>query len=186
MKASNKPEPSLDQKLKRHLISKDDFDQAEIFLIGFNQNQPESVQRALLISAVIAYGRPFSNNELLENADASSKIPEEPITKQLSKNQKKLHEGILQLRNKAIAHSESSYNPLEFNHISEDEIRWLYRPFDILNELNSFNPFKTLLAPLNIDEFRELIRLVRTECVNYASGIRRQLVQDLKRTVSDD
>jgi hypothetical protein len=175
---SNKPEPNLNQKLKRHLISKDDFDQAEGFLTGFDQKQTETVQRALLISAVIAYGRPFSSNELLEDADASSRIPEEPIIETLSEGQKKLHEQILQLRNKAIAHSESSYNPLEFDYMAEDEIRWLYRPFDILNELNSFNPFRTLHEPLKIDEFKELIRLVRTQCDNYASGIRRQIVRE--------
>lgn len=173
----SKSEPTLEQKLNRHLISQDDFDQAEMFLLGFNNSQSETVQRALLISAVIAYGRPFSNNELLEDAGASSRIPEEPIIEPLSNVQKKLHRQILQLRNKAVAHSESSHNPLEVDRIAEDELRWLYRPYDILNELNSFNPFRTLPESLKIDEFKELIRLVRTECVNYASGIRRQIVR---------
>jgi hypothetical protein len=60
---------------------------------------------ALLIAAIIFYARPFSSNERNKDAKAASRITNQVID-HLSNEEKELHEKIIKLRNKALAHAE--------------------------------------------------------------------------------
>ena len=66
---------------------------------------------ALLISAIVFYIRPFSENEKRSStAPSDSKVPEEVLSG-LSADELDLHKKLKELRNKAIAHAEWKYHP---------------------------------------------------------------------------
>lgn len=70
-----------------------------------------TVYEALLISAVVFYARPFSENEKKSSTSPSDlRVPDVVITG-LSESERKLHEELRSLRNKAIAHAEWTFHP---------------------------------------------------------------------------
>jgi hypothetical protein len=65
---------------------------------------------SLLLSAIIFYARPFSSNERNQDAKATSHVDCQ-VLDHLNPEEVTLHEKILNLRNKAVAHAEWDYHP---------------------------------------------------------------------------
>jgi hypothetical protein len=102
-----------EKKFKRTHLSSLDFEQAERFIKAAQQHPVASAEHdALLLSAIISYARPFSGNERDRNAAAASSLAPELVV--LEAGDRELHDRIIALRNKAVAHAESKYNPMEF------------------------------------------------------------------------
>lgn len=67
--------------------------------------------RALITSAIVCYGRPFSGNTDHPKATANTSFK----LRALSQEQRTLHNHILELRNKVIAHSDAERNPVQLD-----------------------------------------------------------------------
>lgn len=84
--------------------------------IRFLEELPEQeygtkVYEALLISAIIFYTRPFSSNEKNNSPYPSEPRVPDVVLSGLLEEERKLHEEVMTLRNKAIAHAEWSHHP---------------------------------------------------------------------------
>lgn len=76
-----------------------------------NQEYGSTAYEALLISAIIFYARPFSGNEKKGSPHPSESRVPEVVLSELQEEERKLHEEIVSLRNKAVAHAEWSLHP---------------------------------------------------------------------------
>jgi hypothetical protein len=76
-----------------------------------NHKYGSTPYEALLVSAVIFYARPFSQNEKKGSPHPSEPRVPDSVLSGLSQNESKLHENIVTLRNKAVAHAEWSHHP---------------------------------------------------------------------------
>ena len=68
------------------------------------------VYEALLLSAIVFYVRPFSGNERGNDSKAESRV-DLAVINQLNEEERQLHERLLDLRNKAVAHAEWTFHP---------------------------------------------------------------------------
>ena len=97
--------------INRLTISTHDWEHCLKFLQELsNHAYGSTTYEALLIAAVIFYIRPFSGNERGKDASADSKV-DDKVLEGLTDEECKLHETLLTLRMKAIAHSEWTYHP---------------------------------------------------------------------------
>ena len=103
----------LEAQLNRTNISSKDFSEAEDFLNAYRDDLSETLRRALLVSAVIAYVRPFSSNSGGSKRLATGTLVGSPKSI-LGSEEFRLHEKILGLRNEAIAHSDYDRRPTRF------------------------------------------------------------------------
>jgi hypothetical protein len=106
----------MDDQEKRRLyrlnIAKWDMDKAVALLTMATTYPPTKLEfEALVTSGIIHYARPFSMNEREKDAKADSRVPSEVIDK-LNSDEIKLHNLLIDRRNKAIAHAEWSKFPV--------------------------------------------------------------------------
>jgi hypothetical protein len=101
---------SLRRQINRCLRSEVDFREAETYAMRIASAGDQEIKRALTIATIICYARPFSRNERDGNAEAEPNISFAP-QEGLSAAERGLHDLIIKLRNKAVAHSEHSFNP---------------------------------------------------------------------------
>lgn len=114
-------------------ISVCDFEEAEVYLVELPNASSDIMRKALLVAAIIAYGRPFTSNEKGKSPKASSKVA--LINNHLlSDEQQAMHSHLMTLRNKAIAHSEFSRNPVSLGDVQKNRISFKKEPFQILTE----------------------------------------------------
>jgi hypothetical protein len=100
--------------LNRLTISRHDFEKCLDFLTELPvQEYASVVYEGLLLSAIVFYARPFSGNERGNSPDAESKV-DATVIDGLAADERELHDQIVQLRNKAIAHAEWQYHPTNF------------------------------------------------------------------------
>lgn len=127
----------------RAAISECDFNEAEIYLVELPNASSDIVRKALLVAAIIAYGRPFTINEKRKPPEASPKITllNDHL---LTDEQRAMHEHLITLRNKAIAHSEFLRNPVVLGAVQENAISFKAEPFEILKEQISSDVFLAL------------------------------------------
>lgn len=76
-----------------------------------NQEYGSTAYEALVMSAIVLYARPFSRNEKNGSPYPSESCVPGAVLSGLTADEKKLHEEIITLRNKAIAHAEWSHHP---------------------------------------------------------------------------
>ena len=115
----------------RAMISELDFTEAETYLLSYPAAGPDIMRKALLVAAIISYGRPFTQNERDKSAGAVARVDLEN-DHLLTLQQRKLHDLVIELRNKAIAHSEFSRNPVELGAVQENAIGFKATPFNVL------------------------------------------------------
>lgn len=128
----------------RATISERDFEEAEGYLVEYPDSTSIMARKAFLVAAIIAYGRPFTNNEQSSDSKASAKVS--LINGHLLTDQeKRMHESLLKLRNKAIAHSEFEYNPVDLGEVAVNGISFRADSFEILNEGIDVNAFLVLV-----------------------------------------
>ena len=123
----------LEAQFNRAHISQHDFEEAEEYLNEIQNAPSEVVRRALLTSAIIAYARPFTQNERASSAPATSSISNKHL-QQLTKEEQVLHERILGLRHEAIAHSPYALRPLQREGLHERGFVVNGTYFDVLSE----------------------------------------------------
>ena len=92
--------------------SRRDFEKAIRFIdVALTHAIHTEVYEALLLAAVVSYARPFSRNERAKPPPSDPRLAVEE--KALLGADFPLHERLLEIRNKAIAHAESEYYPVE-------------------------------------------------------------------------
>jgi hypothetical protein len=100
-----------DKTLNRLTISRHDFEKCRDFLLELSAHEYGSiVYESLLLSAIVFYARPFSGNERGNLSKAESKVVAD-VLNTLTAAERSLHDQIIQLRNKAVAHAEWQYHP---------------------------------------------------------------------------
>src|SRR2546428_7085430 len=103
----------LEAQFNRASISNKDFAEAEDYLRAYSDDLADTLRRALLVSAIVAYARPFTSNDGGTDGFATGTLAGNP--KQiLSDDELMLHEKILELRNEAVAHSDYTRKPTRF------------------------------------------------------------------------
>jgi hypothetical protein len=99
----------------RVLISIGDYWEAEQFIKATISGKGPEVVEALLRCAIICYARPYSGNEKEAHAAAESNLKGVIDPKAvLDAAGLALHDRIMNLRNKVVAHSESEFNQANF------------------------------------------------------------------------
>ena len=132
---------SNESEFNRYSIAVRDFERVVEFLTeSENQKMSSLVYESLLICAVIYYYRPFSPNEIINDAEASKKIEIETFS-DLTDAELELHKKCKEIRNKALAHAEWAKYPTridpENNVISS-------RVYSILNESINWSNLRIL------------------------------------------
>jgi hypothetical protein len=99
------------KRLNRLTISRHDFEKCLEFIAKLStQEYGTIVYEALLLSAIVFYARPFSGNEKRNDSKAESRV-DLAVIDQLNGEERQLHERLLELRNKAVAHAEWTFHP---------------------------------------------------------------------------
>jgi hypothetical protein len=126
---------ATEQEFNRYSIAYFDWDKALAFATEAQKHLPDTIQyEALLFAAIICYYRPFSLNEKEKNASARSQLRIEDFPP-LSTKEQGIHDNCKSLRNKALAHSELSFNPTGLNPntgvIASKPFSLFCQPFDL-------------------------------------------------------
>lgn len=99
------------QRFNRAHISTRDFEKASEFIEAARCHPESGLEyEAFMISAIVCYARPFSGNERSASSPAASNLAV-PLHS-LEREDLELHERILAIRNKAVAHSEFEKYPV--------------------------------------------------------------------------
>jgi hypothetical protein len=125
--------PKLEAQLNRASISRKDFAEAENYLRAYRDEFPETLRRALLVAAIVAYARPFTSNDSGIQALATVRLTGNP-KRILSSEEFRLHEQILGMRNEAVAHPDYDRKPRWFIKRLGTGFRAKSKPFDVLSE----------------------------------------------------
>lgn len=159
----------LQAQLARFHLSSNDFEEALSYLYASPAADAVVIRRALLTAAILAYARPFSQNEPGDSSGATSTVALKP-RKLLSPGQLELHELLLEIRNRAIAHSESKVRPVI--HVAREPPALLvgHQVFDVLTQ------------PIDRPLFASLCEALHTECANAVSNLSAQ-IHELENTV---
>ena len=107
------------------------------------------VQRALLLSAIVAYCRPFTQNDREPNSKATQQLSINPA-KELEPEEYKLHAKLLDLRHKALAHSEYSRKPTGRVMATATGFLTSSKPFDVLSERIDRKLFQGMCKKLSL------------------------------------
>jgi len=126
------------------------------------QTYGTTVYEALLISAIVYYIRPFSENEKRSSLSPSDPRVSDGVLAALSQDEKALHEQLQELRNKAIAHAEWKFHPTG---VSQSKVI----------KASPFSIWKYFRGPSEILAFRELASKVRREIQNAQANALRNL-----------
>lgn len=102
----------MSKTLTRVYISAGDYEEAKDFIEAAAKHDVGFLEyKALLLSAIVCYGRPFSRNEISPDPPSDPKLtgvdPQAVLGADFA-----LHEKIVRARNKAAAHSEAELNPV--------------------------------------------------------------------------
>jgi hypothetical protein len=127
---------SSDQEFNRYSIASFDLEKALEFATEAKQHPANSfIYEALLFAAIVSYYRPFSPNEKVNNASASSLLKVEDL-EALSKSEQEIHKKCKNLRNRDLAHSEFALNPTQLHPdtgvVASKPFSLLTPPFDLV------------------------------------------------------
>lgn len=138
------------KELYRLNISRLDIKQALDFLEAAARHDRTSIEyEGLIVSAIIHYARPFSNNEKNPAANALARVPESVI-EGYSPDELMLHNRLIDRRNKAIAHAEWNEFPTTVDEETKalSSTRYSIYP-EFLDPLPLIALAKTVLARLH-------------------------------------
>ena len=151
---------NMSAQISRTRISLDDFAEAAEYLQAMRGGQSTVVKRALLIAAIIAYARPFSNNEDSRGNRATPILKARP-SKLLTAREQDLHGKLLILRNEALAHSQYDRKAIKRLSCSSGGFIMQGRPFDILSESIDYTTFESICSRMKrhcVDQLFDLNR----------------------------
>ena len=150
----------LNAQFNRTHISELDFKEAEEYLRSLRGKRLMPVQRALLLSAIIAYCRPFTQNETTPNPKATPQLAIN-AAKELEPDEYLLHTRLLELRHKALAHSEYSRKPTGRVMATATGYMTSSKPFDVLFERIDRKHFQVMCHKLSLYCSAKLFELNR-------------------------
>ena len=125
---------SVEKKINRSLRSEVDFIEAESYAQRITQARDGETKRALLISTIVCYARPFSKNEWSPNAKAENQLPLDQYDG-LTDRETALHDLIVRFRNKAVAHSEHEMNPATWHSGSDQGFSYRAKEYELEEQL---------------------------------------------------
>jgi hypothetical protein len=142
------PDPlKLEAQFNRASISTRDFEEVEEYLTVFRDDLPDPLKRAVLVAAIVAYARPFTQNDGGGEALATSTLLGNP-NRVLSDEEFSLHEELLRLRNEALAHSDYDRKPSRFVAVIGTGFLAKGKPFDVLSERIDVTTFRSMAAKM--------------------------------------
>lgn len=142
---------SHERELHRYTIALGDFGESLELIRCCVEHQDGSLEfSALVKTAIIAYARPFSQNERSSNSEAIASL-EIKWFREINEQEKEFHEFLVTARNKTIAHAEFSEFPTRLD--KENGVISSHRPL--------FN-----LGRIDLDRFKNLTEKLLDQCVN--------------------
>jgi hypothetical protein len=114
-------------------ISQSDFKEADSYLRSFDPQVSEIARRALVVAAIVVYARPFTNNDASSESRATSKVSASLLRK-LTDAERNLHDRLLTLRNRAVAHSSYATRPIATIAVLDGGYAVESTHFDVLSE----------------------------------------------------
>jgi hypothetical protein len=137
------------QEFNRYSIAVFDWQKALAFATEARTHSPSTLAyEALLFAAIVCYYRPFSPNEKGAKPPAASQLRIEDFPA-LSQEEQALHEICKTLRNKALAHSEFTFNPT--------------RLAEATGVIQS-KPFALMSQPFDLEVFVQLVSKLELAC----------------------
>ena len=121
----------LKAQVARYILSSNDFEEALSYLYAKPPEDAVVIRRALLTAAIVAYARPFTNNEKGSSDKATATVSLK-LSNILSKDEPAQHEDLIKMRNLAIAHSTSELRPVVCNHLDPPTYLVGHQVFDPL------------------------------------------------------
>jgi hypothetical protein len=146
------------RRFNRTHISRRDFAKAIAFIDAAANhviNTPE--YEALLLSAIICYARPFSGNERGNPAPSDTKLIVD--VEGLFGEDFKLHKRMIEVRNKAVAHAEFAYYPVQL--LATDSDPDIGRGF-----ASSSQSWHVLNEHIDLIAFRRVAEALHQKCLN--------------------
>ena len=134
---------AVEQEINRLNISEKDFGEAHDYLSELALFDAAIVRRALLTSAIIGYSRPFTKNAGGALSRAKKRIVF-PYDSGFDESDSELHERLLALRNKSVAHSDFDTKPTGRIPGTSGSVFTWSKPFDVLGEQIDLEKFKLL------------------------------------------
>jgi hypothetical protein len=150
-------DPDITRRFNRVHISRRDFKKAIGFIEAAMKHELASIEyEALLISAIVYYARPFSGNE------RGKAPPSDPVlvldVKQLLGGDADLHDRILAMRNKAVAHSEFGKYPVRIMAVPE--------PNSDAGFAASSQSWHVLNERIDLAAFKQIAEALHQKCLN--------------------
>jgi len=146
----------------RTALSRRDFHEACEFLQALPGATNKVTRYSLITAAIIAYSRPFSGNEKDPNAEADRTLHLDPTTI-LSDSQLLLHNEILRLRNKLVAHAEFAESPVRLLDSQPDGMT-LHGPYIETN--GRYYDLRDFLLEIDMAAFTRIADLFAAQCQN--------------------
>lgn len=154
---------------RRIQISSRDFEEAEKFVRTANKHAIGSEEHeAALLAAITCYARPYSGNELRGRTLADSNLTGVDPLVVLGPEDFGLHERIVTLRKKLVAHSEAEYNPVERVHTGVKHPRGSY------GYVTSSRPWNVVSEQLDLDAFERISSKMKVACCNALGDVARK------------
>jgi hypothetical protein len=146
------------RRFNRTHISRRDFAKAIAFIdraANHVINTPE--YEALLLSAIIYYARPFSGNERGDSPPSDARLIVD--VEGLLGDDLKLHKRMIEVRNKAVAHAEFAYYPVQL--LPTDSDPEIGRGF-----ASSSQSWHVLNEHIDLIAFRRMAEALHQKCLN--------------------
>jgi len=134
-------------KFNRAFISKKDFEEANEYLCLYEPYAFDVGNKALLMSAIVSYSRPFTKNDCGKGGMSTPMLMNKP-NKILDSKELELHCKIIRLRNEAIAHSAYTKKAVRVTSADHSGYGTSSRIFDIFSEGIEKNHFMSVIAKM--------------------------------------
>jgi hypothetical protein len=144
--------------LNRTRLSSDDIEEALAYLSKVDPAQDEVVQRGLLTAAIVAYGRPFTNNSTKPDTEATSQLSVN-LKRLFTPNQLAQHEALISLRNEVVAHTEYARKPVKRLEGNQASFTMTGKVFDLLEQNIDMVLFQNMCQTLKGYCFQRLLEL---------------------------
>ncbi len=153
---------TLKKTFHRAALSRRDFHEVCEFLKAIPGENSRTARYALITSAIIAYARPFSGNERDRDAEATSSLHIDPAAI-LDADQVALHQEIVRLRNKLIAHAEFAQSPVRLTDAQPDGMT-LLGPYVCAD--GKLYDLRNYLEQIDVKRFKRIADIFAVHCLN--------------------
>jgi len=157
---------------RRIALSAHDFEEAEQFVLTAKKHAIGSREHeAALLAAITCYARPFSGNELRGSTRADSNLTGVDLQAVLGAEDLELHERIVTLRKKVVAHSEAEHNPVERIVTGVKQRPGSY------GYITSRRPWNVVSEQLDLDALERISQKMKVKCWTMLGDVARKEVE---------